>query len=593
MINRSLFILIIAITQFFSFKATAQLSMPDNAFVGAEKQYWVDSIVGSESTYTWKINHVIQQTGPVNLFSNTWNTVGTYLLEVQETLANNCPGEVQSGWVYVHEAPVLEIICPTIEVLFAVETVPAYADLESFLLAGGIILNNCTLNSASFRLSFEEITAPGYPEPYYITREYSVSDICGNTGKCTQTILIPGVLTGNITSQTNVSVSGGNNGSVTVAGSGGTAPYQYKLGSGDYQVSGTFNSLISGDYIVTVQDNNLSTFDVPVTITQPLTPLSGIKTSQENVLCFGENTGSVTVAGLGGTTPYEYKLNEGLYQTSGTFNDLPAGNYVVTVRDVMLNTFAIAVTIAQPVKLTVSTTQANILCFGNNTGSATATVTGGTVSYSYSWDTSPIQATATANNLSTGIYTVTVTDGNGCVATSSVTIVAINSLPLAEFTSVFSELMTYSFTDGSTNATTYAWDFGDGHTSTSANPTNAYATTGTYTVTLLVSNSCGTDVSTQLITVEIPDLEFYNGFSPNGDGLNDYWKIPVLSYYPENSVKIINRWGSKVWMGSGYNNTSKIWTGKNMNNNNLPDGTYYYIINYSKLEKRGWVFIKR
>ncbi|OFX31414.1 MAG: hypothetical protein A2W90_09480 [Bacteroidetes bacterium GWF2_42_66] len=567
--------------------------MPDNAFVGAEKQYWVDSIVGSESTYTWKINHVIQQTGSVNLFSNTWNTVGAYLLEVQETLTGNCPGEVQSGWVYVHAAPVLEIICPTIEVLCAVETVPAYADLESFLLAGGIILNNCTLNSASFRLSFERITVPGYPEPYSITREYSVSDICGSIGKCTQTILISGVLTGNIASQTNVSVPGGNNGSVTVAGSGGTAPYQYKLGSGNYQVSGTFNSLISGDYIVTVQDNNRCTFDVPVTITQPLTPLSGIKTSHENVLCFGENTGSVTVAGSGGTTPYEYILNEGFYQTSGTFNTLPAGNYVVTVRDAMLNTFAIPVTIAQPTKLTVSATQTNILCFGNNTGSATATATGGTVSYSYSWDTSPVQTSATANNLSTGVYTVIVTDGNGCTATSSVTIVAINSLPLAEFTSVFSELMTYSFTDGSTNATTYAWDFGDGHTSTSANPTNAYATTGTYTVTLIVSNSCGTDITTQVITVEIPDLEFYNGFSPNGDGLNDYWKIPVLSYYPENSVKIINRWGSKVWMGSDYNNTSKIWTGQNMNGNNLPDGTYYYIINYSKFEKRGWVFIKR
>jgi gliding motility-associated-like protein len=498
--------------------------MPDNLYIGATKNYWVDSIAGSGSTYTWKIDGVIQQSGSVVLFSTTWNVTGTYLLEVQETSLDGCQGAMESGFVYVTEEAVLDMICPEIEVLCAVETVPAYANLNSFLAAGGTISNNCSLDSSSFMISFEEYAGIGYPDSYNIIREYTISDLCGNTNKCTQTITIPEVLTGSTTSQTNVSIFGGNDGSVTVAGSGGTESYQdrldsgvyqYKLGSGEYQYSGIFNSLIAGDYIVTVQDVNLCIVDVSITITQILSPLTGVVLSVENVLCSGDHTGSVTVAGLGGNEVYEYKIDEGSYQSSGTFSSLPAGSYTVTVKDEMSATFQVPVVI-----------------------------------------------------------------------------LAMNTLPVADFTSSFSA-MTYTFIDLSTNATSYLWDFGDGQTSTSVNPTNAYAATGTYTVTLLVSNSCGADTKPDEIRIALPDLEFYDGFSPNNDGINDDWNIPVLSYFPINSVIIINRWGSEVWKGVNYNNTSNIWSGKNMNGSDLPDGTYYFIINYSNVEKRGWVFIKR
>ena len=89
------------------------------------------------------------------------------------------------------------------------------------------------------------------------------------------------------------------------------------------------------------------------------------------------------------------------------------------------------------------------------------------------------------------------------------------------------------------------------------------------------------------------DFDFFNGFSPNGDGINDYWNIPILSKYPKNSVVIINRWGSEVWKKENYDNIHIVFKGDNMNGNTLPDGTYYYIVQYGKIEKRGWVFIKR
>jgi gliding motility-associated-like protein len=190
-----------------------------------------------------------------------------------------------------------------------------------------------------------------------------------------------------------------------------------------------------------------------------------------------------------------------------------------------------------------------------------------------------------------GSYSDTLTAFSGCDSTVT-TVLTVNPLPTAAFTSSITGLMTYSFVNTSTNAITYAWNFGDSQPTTSANPTNIYAAAGTYNVRLIATNDCGADTTTQTITT-IAELEFFNGFSPNGDNVNDYWRIPVLDYYPSNTVTIINRWGSEVWKADNYDNNEVKWTGKNLHGDDLSDGTYFYIINYGNVEKRGWVFIKR
>lgn len=92
-----------------------------------------------------------------------------------------------------------------------------------------------------------------------------------------------------------------------------------------------------------------------------------------------------------------------------------------------------------------------------------------------------------------------------------------------------------------------------------------------------------------------PEISFdsFNGFSPNGDGINDNWHVPILDQYKDNKVVILNRWGNEVWAGSNYDNKEVVFEGRNMNGDALPDGTYYYILQYNNIEKRGWVFIKR
>ena len=141
-----------------------------------------------------------------------------------------------------------------------------------------------------------------------------------------------------------------------------------------------------------------------------------------DVKCFGGNDGSATVVASGGTATYTYLWNDTLAQSTATATGLKAGGYQVTVTDANGCTTSASVTITEPELLTASATGTDVKCFGGNDGTATALVSGGTVSYTYLWNDTAAQTTATATSLKTGTYLVKITDANGCTATASVTI---------------------------------------------------------------------------------------------------------------------------------------------------------------------------
>ncbi|MDY0215591.1 MAG: ice-binding family protein [Bacteroidales bacterium] len=277
-------------------------------------------------------------------------------------------------------------------------------------------------------------------------------------------------------------------------------------------------------------------------------------------------------------------------QTSQSITVSTSGSYSVTVTNEFGCTASSVSTIVTVNPLPIATITPNgatTFCDGNSV------VLTSSIGSSYLWNTAQTSQSITVST--SGSYSVTVTNEFGCTASSVSTVVTVTPLPIAGFTYSVADLFTYTFANTSVNASTYAWDFGDAHNSTFANPTNVYAGAGVYTVSLVAYNACGSDTAIQVISIvkDISDVDFFNGFSPNGDGQNDYWNIPILDYYPVNSVLIINRWGSEVWKGINYDNDNVRWTGQNMNNNDLPDGTYFYIIEYGEVSKRGWVFIKR
>ncbi len=313
-------------------------------------------------------------------------------------------------------------------------------------------------------------------------------------------------LTASITSQTDVLCFGNATGSVTVAGANGTGPYQYSLNGGAYQASGTFSALVAGSYTVTVRDANLCTVNQAVTITQPTAALTASITSQTDVLCFGNATGSVTVAGANGTGPYQYSLNGGAYQASGTFSALVAGSYTVTVRDANLCTVNQAVTITQPTAaLTASiTSQTDVLCFGNATGSVTVAGANGTGPYQYSLNGGAYQASGTFSALAAGSYTVTVRDANLCTVNQAVTITQPTAALTASITSQTDVLCfgnaTGSVTVAGANGTgPYQYSLNGG--AYQASGTFSALAAGSYTVTVRDANLCTVN---QAVTINQP-----------------------------------------------------------------------------------------
>jgi gliding motility-associated-like protein len=230
---------------------------------------------------------------------------------------------------------------------------------------------------------------------------------------------------GSITSQTNILCFGNNSGSVTVAGSGGTPPYQYKIGAGTFQLTGTFSSLAAGSYTVTVRDANLCTFDIPVTITQPSGALIVNNVTATNVTCFGAANGSIAVTGSGGTAPYQYSLNSGTYQISGTFNGLGADVYTITVQDANLCTANVSITISAPAALSIASSVTDASCPGVEDGSIILTITGGTEPYTALWKDD--FTGAVRNNIKDGTYSVVVTDKNGCALSLDVVVGIVGS----------------------------------------------------------------------------------------------------------------------------------------------------------------------
>ena len=130
----------------------------------------------------------------------------------------------------------------------------------------------------------------------------------------------------------------------------------------------------------------------------------------QNVNCFGESNGSASVAASGGSTNYTYSWNTSPAQTNATATGLAAGVYTVTVTDSHNCTKTCSVEITEPTLIVANCyVVQNVICFGESNGSASVAASGGTTSYTYSWNTSPAQTHASATRLSTRSYPETVT----------------------------------------------------------------------------------------------------------------------------------------------------------------------------------------
>jgi gliding motility-associated-like protein len=282
---------------------------------------------------------------------------------------------------------------------------------------------------------------------------------------------------------------GMNNGSATVSPSGGTPGYTYQWSSGG--TNPTEPNLFAGTYTCTVTDANLCTFTITVTVPNSGSPTATI-TAFTNVTCFGACDGTATVLAGSGAPPYTYAWTPlGGNGTNAT--GLCPGSYMVTVTDANSCTATATVLITEPPQLTLSTSQVDILCNGNTTGSANVMPSGGVPPYTYSWSSGGIGATETG--LGAGPYTVTVTDDNGCIATASVTITEPPALTLAAagFNVTCNgacDGQVVVIPSGGTPNYTFNWSTG------CTNPSCNNICAGTYNVTVTDMNGCTASATT-------------------------------------------------------------------------------------------------
>ena len=282
---------------------------------------------------------------------------------------------------------------------------------------------------------------------YHVT----ITDVHGCTKVDSVTISQPGAaLTDSVVTR-NILCYGGSVDSAWVIASGGTTPYNYLWTGGSLIVTGvntdTITNVSPAVYTLRVTDNKGCTTTNNVTISQPSALVAYFDAGAgaiKSVLCHGGNTGSATVSALGGTTPYSYLWSNS--ETGQKDSLLVAGNYRVTVTDAHGCTAVDSVTITEPSVLTLSLSTImfgsyNIQCNGGS-NLITSVVAGGTMAYNYLWNDS--STFSFFNGAVAGTYSLTVTDVNGCVINSSITL----TQPSAIIDTISSPLNSYGFNVG-------------------------------------------------------------------------------------------------------------------------------------------------
>lgn len=306
------------------------------------------------------------------------------------------------------------------------------------------------------------------------------------------TITEPGVLSATI-SFNNVTCNGACNGSATLSITGGTSPFTYSWSSG--QGTPSVANLCAGSYTVDITDANGCTTQQTITITEPTLLISSIVST--NATCNGICDGTATVTASGGIPGYTYVWSPG-GGTTPSVSGLCVGAYSVITSDLNGCTSVSSVNILEPSAIVLSASSGPLSCFGNCNGVASVVASGGSPGYTYSWAPGG-QTTPVATSLCAGIFTVTVTDANGCTQNANTTVA---QPPLLQANTSFTSPQCNNACDGSASANpvggtgpySYLWAPGGQTTSTITNQC-----AGTYTITVYDANGC-TDIQQVIIT---------------------------------------------------------------------------------------------
>lgn len=379
--------------------------------------------------------------------------------------------------------------CPTITV-----TTSSQSNVTCNGLTNGSATVSATGGTAPYSYTWQPGNLSGASQSNLAANTYtiSVTDVNNCPGTGSVTITQPAALAG--TTSSNNATCGSSNGSASINVTGGIAPYTYAWSPTGGNAA-TANNLAAGNYSVTVTDGNNCQITQSVTVNSAGGATITIGTAQ-NPTCANSTNGSIQTTITGGATPYSIQWTPS-GGTSANASNLGAGTYTITVTDNNNCVSSATATLTAPLAIT-GTISTNPATCGATDGSATVTATGGTGNLSYSWSPTGGNA-ATVNGLSSGPYTVTVSDQNQCSVTFNANVPA-NGGPTVTINTV-SPVLCANGTNGQLTANvtggtapfTYSWSPSGGSAATASN-----LSPGIYTVTVTDAANCVVSASSTL-----------------------------------------------------------------------------------------------
>lgn len=297
-------------------------------------------------------------------------------------------------------------------------------------------------------------------------------------------------------------------GLIDIEVTGGTSPYFYNWSNG--AITEDISGLQAGTYSVQVTDSHGCVWSQNYSVSQP-DPLSVSFTSQQ-VTCFGGSNGSIDISVSGGNAPYNYEWSNGSFAED--IAGLASGTYMVTVSDAHQCQMISAFAISQPDELEITLMASDAICTVPN-GSITSQIVGGTAPYGYQW--SDGSSGSDILNAVPGIYTLTVTDVNGCQTTDTAVVGGASQLLQLSFNSVSASCSNTD--DGSADLTVaggtepYSFNWSNGNIAEDL----FLVLGGNYDVTVTDANGCTVLGS---VEIESPDpLQIDFNIVPIGCGV--------------------------------------------------------------------------
>jgi gliding motility-associated-like protein len=383
---------------------------------------------------------------------------------------------------------------------------------------------------------------------YAGTFTVSVTDDEGCSDSKQLTVQDPPALSTSMSVQ-DPSCHAGTDGQAKVSVSGGHSPYQYDwIGQASGQAS--LKNIGTGQYVVEVTDANGCTIRDTADLDAPA-PLSVQLRKKTEPVCHGDEGGSLTVSAGGGTAPYKYHW-QGIPQSGSNISGLNAGTYVLEVEDANGCVLKDSFDIQQPAPLQVQIDKSfDVSCYGGSDGAATASASGGTGPYSFSWDVDSAQTGKSAFGLSAGTHSVTVTDANGCEANANFTIdepapLDVQVQPVSDTICPDDSITLTANASGGNGQYIYVWGQGLG-----TGATHKVAPDQTTDYTVIAYDTAGCSSNGDTVHIEVRELE-QRALEVEGNGpICEGEMAEVRAIYKDEGTQVDYLWDQNIGAGKG------------------------------------------